>query len=85
MLKILFLSDLFFEVTGEDLDSVLVACNIFAQAMHDRNFKIFSVDVKYPNKKNLVFTQPPFSKTVEIDHTYTMNHKQQLEQISFYP
>lgn len=43
--------DLFFEVTGTDLDSVLVACNIFAQALNDRGFKIFSVDVKYPDKK----------------------------------
>jgi phenylalanyl-tRNA synthetase beta chain len=43
--------DIFFEVTGTDLDSVLVACNIFAYAMSDRGFKIFSVDVKYPDKK----------------------------------
>ncbi len=44
-------SDIFFDITGTDLESVLVVCNIFAQAMHDRGFKIFSVDVKYPNKK----------------------------------
>ncbi|TKJ17435.1 phenylalanine--tRNA ligase subunit beta [Candidatus Woesearchaeota archaeon B3_Woes] len=44
-------SDLFFDITGTDLESVLVVCNIFAQAMHDRGFKIFSVDTKYPNKK----------------------------------
>jgi phenylalanyl-tRNA synthetase beta chain len=49
-------TEMFFEVTGEDSDSTLLACNIFAQAMEDRGFKIFSVDIKYPNKK----TTTPF-------------------------
>jgi len=40
--------DLFFEATGEDLDSVLLATNIFAQAFYDRGFTIESVDVQYP-------------------------------------
>lgn len=44
-------TDIFFEVTGTDLNSVLVTCNIFAQSMYDRGFTIFSVDIKYPNKK----------------------------------
>lgn len=43
--------DLFFEVTGTDFDAVIVACNIFAHALSDRGFKIFSVDIKYPSKK----------------------------------
>jgi len=43
--------DLFFEATGEDLDSVLLAANIFAQSFYERGFKIYSVDTKYPDKK----------------------------------
>jgi phenylalanyl-tRNA synthetase beta chain len=43
--------DLFFEATGSDFDSVLLACNIFAQALADRGFKICTVDIKYPDKK----------------------------------
>ncbi len=56
--------ELFFEVTGTDLDAVLVSCNIFAQAMHDRGFKIFSVDVKYPNKK--ITTPFMFNDSIKI-------------------
>lgn len=43
-------ADLFFEATGEDLDSVLLATNIFAQALYERGFKIESVDVEYPDE-----------------------------------
>jgi len=43
--------ELFFEVTGTDLDAILLATNIFAQALYERGFNIYSVDVKYPNKK----------------------------------
>jgi phenylalanyl-tRNA synthetase beta chain len=40
--------DLFFEATGEDMESVLLAANIFAQAFYDRDFQIESVGVEYP-------------------------------------
>jgi phenylalanyl-tRNA synthetase beta chain len=58
-------TDLFFEVTGTDLDSVLVACNIFAQALSDRGFKIFSVDIKYPDKN--ITTPFIFDEAIKIN------------------
>lgn len=57
-------TDLFFDITGTDLESVLVACNIFAQAMYDRGFKIFSVDIKYPTKK--ITTPFMFNDSIKI-------------------
>lgn len=50
--------DLFFEATGEDLDSVLLAANIFAQALFERGFTIESADVQYPDKENDKITSP---------------------------
>ncbi len=44
-------SDLFFEVTGTDEPSILLAANIFAYALFDRGFEIFSVDINYPGRK----------------------------------
>lgn len=58
-------TELFFEVTGTELDTVLVACNIFAQALNDRGFKIFSVDVKYPNKK--ITTPFIFEESIKLN------------------
>ncbi|MBD3354637.1 phenylalanine--tRNA ligase subunit beta [Candidatus Woesearchaeota archaeon] len=59
--------DLFFEATGEDLDSVLLAANIFAQAFYERGFKIESVTVEYPDKKNDKITTPfLFDETVKV-------------------
>jgi len=58
-------TEIFFEVTGTDLDSVLVACNIFAQALNDRGFKVFSVEVKYPTKK--IITPFIFDETIKIN------------------
>lgn len=43
--------NLFFEATGTDYESVILATNIFAFALADRGFEIYSVDVAYPNKK----------------------------------
>lgn len=43
--------ELFIEVTGTDNESVLLAANIFAQALFDRGFDIYSAEIKYPNKK----------------------------------
>jgi phenylalanyl-tRNA synthetase beta chain len=58
-------TEIFFEVTGTDLDDVLVACNIFAQALNDRGFKIFSVDIKYPNKK--ITTPFIFDESIKLN------------------
>lgn len=43
--------DLFFEATGTDEEAVNLAANIFAYALHDRNFQIYSVEAKYPERK----------------------------------
>ena len=50
--------ELFFEATGTDENAVNLACNIFAQALFERGFKIYSVKIKYP-EKNVV---TPFLK-----------------------
>lgn len=46
-------SELFFEATGTDIESLMLAANIFAYALYDRGFEISSVDVVYPNKKTI--------------------------------
>ena len=46
--------DLFFEATGTDEEAVNLAANIFAYALHDRGFQIYSSEVKYPDKKIIV-------------------------------
>ena len=43
--------DLFFEATGIDEEAVNLAASIFAYALHDRGFQIYSVEAKYPDKK----------------------------------
>ena len=44
-------NSLFFEATGLNIEEVLLATNIFAYALYDRGFKIYSVEVIYPTKK----------------------------------
>lgn len=56
--------ELFFEATGTDLDAVLLATNIFAQAFYDRGFKIYSVNVKYKNK--IMVTPKLFNETIKV-------------------
>jgi phenylalanyl-tRNA synthetase beta chain len=43
--------DLLFEATGIDEEAVNLAAAIFAYALHDRGFNIYSVEAKYPNRK----------------------------------
>ena len=43
--------NIFFEATGTDESSVNLAANIFAYALSDRGFGIYSVEVKYADKK----------------------------------
>ncbi|MEE9525232.1 MAG: phenylalanine--tRNA ligase subunit beta [Candidatus Woesearchaeota archaeon] len=62
--------DLFFEATGEDLDSVLLAANIFAQAFYERGFTIESVDVEYPDREHdKIITPFLFDESMRISLT----------------
>jgi len=58
-------SSLFFEVTGTDEDTILLAANIFAQALFERGFEISSVEVNYPNRK--VVTPVMFNDSIKIN------------------
>jgi phenylalanyl-tRNA synthetase beta chain len=63
--------DIFFEATGDDLDAVLLAANIFAQAFYERGFKISAVDVKYEDKK--ITTPHLFDETIKISSSQIKN------------
>ncbi len=56
--------ELFFEATGTDLNTLLLASNIFAQALFDRGFSIYSVTVDHKSKK--LITPKPFNETIRI-------------------
>ena len=56
---------LFVEATGIELESILLAMNIMAQAFYERGFEIYSVDIKYPNKK--ITTPFLFEDKIKID------------------
>ena len=43
--------NLFFEATGTDEESVNLAANIFAYALSERGFHIYSAEIKYPDRK----------------------------------
>jgi phenylalanyl-tRNA synthetase beta chain len=45
--------NIFFEATGTDADAVNLAAVIFAYALNDRGFDIYSVDVKHGTKKSI--------------------------------
>ena len=55
--------DLFFEATGNDMDALLLSANIFAQALYERGFSIYSVDVRYPTKT--ISTPHQFNETIK--------------------
>jgi phenylalanyl-tRNA synthetase beta chain len=63
--------DLFFEATGDDLDAVLLAANIFAQAFYERGFKIYAVDIKYEDKK--ITTPHMFDESMKISSLQIKN------------
>jgi phenylalanyl-tRNA synthetase beta chain len=52
-------TDLFFEVTGTNEESVNLAAVIYAYALHDRGFKIYSAKIKYPTRS---FNAPVISE-----------------------
>ncbi|MBI4452653.1 phenylalanine--tRNA ligase subunit beta [Candidatus Woesearchaeota archaeon] len=43
--------NVFFEATGTDESAVNLAANIFAYALYDRGFDIYSVEIKYSDRK----------------------------------
>jgi phenylalanyl-tRNA synthetase beta chain len=47
-------NEIFFDCTGDDRFAVDLVANIFAQALFDRGFKLFSCEIVYPDEK--VFT-----------------------------
>jgi len=46
--------DIFFEATGTDSDSVLLAANIFAYAFFERGFQVYSAEIKDNDRKMTV-------------------------------
>jgi len=58
-------SELLFEATGYELDSLNLAANIFAYALFDRGFEIYSVEIK--DKKNVI-TPFEFNEKVKISN-----------------
>ena len=63
--------NLFFEATGTDEESVNLAANIFAYALYDRRFEIYSVVIKSSSKK---ITTPTLSReTVSIKNEQIQN------------
>ena len=58
-------SEIFFEATGTDLNSVLLVTSIFSQAMSDRGFKIYSVIIKYVGKS--LITPQIKKESIKID------------------
>ncbi len=71
--------DLFFEATGTDEEAVNLAAVIFAYALFERGFEIYSVEVKYPNKK---ITSPNLEietitiKNEQIKHLFGLELKE---------
>ncbi len=58
---------IFFECTGVDFNSVMLACNIFAQAFFDRGFEIHSVQVESEDNK---YSCPyDFKKQISLSKT----------------
>ena len=58
-------TDLLFEVTGTDEKAIYLATNIFAQALYDRGYKIYSVNIDYGSKK--VRTPYIFNEKIRIN------------------
>lgn len=61
-------TELFFECTGEDEAAVNLACTIFAYALADRGCKIYSVDIKYANKKEVTPVAVP--ETIKLNKAH---------------
>ena len=59
--------ELFIEATGLDQESLNLALNIFAQALYERGFKIYSCNVKYKNKK--IITPDLKTTTIKLNNS----------------
>ena len=46
--------NIFFEATGTDEEAVLLASSIFSYALYDRKFEIYSVEIRYPDRRIVV-------------------------------
>lgn len=57
-------NDLFFEATGTDEEAVNLATNIFAYALYERGFNVYSAEMKYHDKK--ILAPRLFNETVAI-------------------
>lgn len=60
--------NLFYEVTGTDEETVKLVTNIFAYALYERGFKIYSINIRYPNKKTT--TPNLFKERIKIKNEY---------------
>jgi len=64
-------SELFFEATGTELKSLNLAANIFALALSQRGFKIFSARIEYPDEKIGTIKIPnPENEDFSFDKNY---------------
>ncbi len=61
-------SELFFEATGTELKSLNLVANIFALALSQRGFKIFSSKIEYPDKK--ITVPNPENEEFAFDKNY---------------
>ncbi|MBI3034508.1 phenylalanine--tRNA ligase subunit beta [Candidatus Woesearchaeota archaeon] len=57
-------SDIFFEITGTDEQAIMLATNIFAYALSERGFELFSVKISYPERN--VSSPSPATKKIRI-------------------
>ena len=63
--------DIFFEATGTDEEAVNLAANIFAYALYDRRFEIYSVEIKSSSKK--ITTPTLAAETIAIKNEQIKN------------
>lgn len=58
-------SEFLFEVTGTSEESVNLACSVFAYALADRGFDLYSVNINYPDKK--IVSPRSFGERLKVD------------------
>ncbi len=71
--------NLFFEATGTDEEAVNLASVIFAYALFERGFELYSVEIEYPNKKTTsprLETDKAIIKSIKIKHLFGLELKE---------
>ena len=63
--------DIFFEATGTDEEAVNLAANIFAYALYDRGFEVYSAEIKSSSKK--ITTPTLAAETISIKNEHIKN------------